>query len=421
MLNFKLLGLFLLTSFLSFTQLEEYKRRTETLCSPSFHGRGYVNKGDSIAADFIASEFGKIGLKAFKKSYFQYFNLAVNSFPELVQIKLGDNKLIAGQDFLISPESGSYDNTINVRELSVDEILNESSFKTEVKSILNKKSNYNAILFNSVNIGSDTNRLVQSTLSQLLDLMPIVIVTNHKFTWSVGRHQYKFPLIELQESAYVPNQIMYVQIDAKFIPNYQSQNVIGYLPSKKRRAETVVVTAHYDHLGSMGKDAYFPGANDNASGTAMLLLVADYFKQHPVDKNILFIAFGAEEAGLVGSRYFVNNPTYKLKKIDFVLNIDIMGSGDEGITVVNAIEQEKAFELLQKINEEKQLLTLIKKRGQTQNSDHYWFSHNQIPAIFIYTQGSNKNYHDINDVYENLKMDKVLDIRQLFVDFIERY
>ena len=421
MLKFKLLGLFLITFFLSFTQLEEYKRRTETLCSPSFHGRGYVNKGDSLAANFIANEFREIGLKALKKSYFQYFNLAVNTFPEVVQIIIGDEKLIAGQDYLISPESGSCDKTLNVKELSVDEILNENTFKSEVKAILNKASNYNAILFNSVNVGSDTNRLVESTLSQLLDLIPIVIVTNQKFTWSVGRHQYKFPLIELQQSAYVPNQKMYVHIDAKFIPNYQSQNVIGYLPSKNRRAETVVVTAHYDHLGRMGKDAYFPGANDNASGTAMLLLVADYFKQHPVDKNILFIAFGGEEAGLVGSGYFVNHPTYKLKKIDFVLNIDIMGSGDDGITVVNAVEQEKAFELLQKINEEKQLLSLIQKRGQTQNSDHYWFSHNQIPAIFIYTQGSNKNYHDINDVYENLKWDKVLDIRQLFVDFIERY
>ena len=75
------ISLFLFSVSISFGQIDEVRRVTKTLCSPEFHGRGYVNKGDSIAAEFIVNEFKKIGLKKLKKSYFQSFNLDVNTFP----------------------------------------------------------------------------------------------------------------------------------------------------------------------------------------------------------------------------------------------------------------------------------------------------------------------------------------------------
>ena len=177
----------------------------------------------------------------------------------------------------------------------------------------------------------------------------MIEIVDSKLMWSVGREQLKNPYIKIKSSIKLSSSLL-VDIDAKFENNYSSQNVVGYLPSKKWNAKTIVVTAHYDHLGRMGQDTYFPGANDNASGIAILLAIAEHFKQNKSDKNILFVAFGGEEAGLVGSHYFVNHPTYPIRKIDFVLNIDIMGSGDEGITVVNSIEQELAFQLLNSIN-----------------------------------------------------------------------
>ena len=97
-----------------------------------------------------------------------------------------------------------------------------------------------------------------------------------------------------------------------------------------------------------------------------------------------------------------------------------MGSGDDGITLVNATEQEKAYHLLEQINNQKQLISRVKKRGQTKNSDHYWFSEKGVPAIFVYTQGSNKNYHDINDTYENLIFDEVENLKELFTSFISQ-
>jgi Zn-dependent M28 family amino/carboxypeptidase len=170
----------------------------------------------------------------------------------------------------------------------------------------------------------------------------------------------------------------------------------------------------------MGSDTYFPGGNDNASGTAMLISMAKYFKENPVDYNILFIAFAGEEAGLVGSHYFVEHPLIKLDKIAFLLNLDIMGSGEEGITVVNATLFEKEFKDLQKINEEKQLLTVVKARGPAANSDHYWFTQKGVPAFFIYTMGPNKNYHDVYDTYENLSFVEYNDITSLLVEFTKR-
>jgi hypothetical protein len=153
----------------------------------------------------------------------------------------------------------------------------------------------------------------------------------------------------------------------------------------------------------MGQATYFPGANDNASGNAMLLALAEKFKASPLKKyNILFIAFAGEEAGLLGSHYMVDHPVIPLKSIRFLLNLDIMGSGEEGITVVNSTLFPKEFDRLTALNEQSKFLTQIKKRGPAANSDHYFFTEAGVPALYIYTMGPNKNYHDVFDKYDAL-------------------
>ena len=147
--------------------------------------------------------------------------------------------------------------------------------------------------------------------------------------------------------------------------------------------------------------------------------MAKYFKENPSDYNILFIAFAGEEAGLLGSKYFVENPVLKLKKIKFLVNLDIMGSGEDGVTVVNATLFEKEFALLQQINTEKSLLKVVKKRGPAANSDHYWFTLQGVPAFFVYTMGPNKNYHDVFDIYGNLSFKEYEDITTLLIEFVK--
>jgi Zn-dependent M28 family amino/carboxypeptidase len=249
---------------------------------------------------------------------------------------------------------------------------------------------------------------------------PTFVTTDQKFTWSVGRNHLKHPLIQIQDSIIEIGQKFEVNIEATLINDFEANNVIGYLPGKKKCAKTIVFCAHYDHLGGLGKNTYIPGANDNASGTAMLITLANYFKKNPSDYNMLFIAFSGEEAGLLGSEYFVSNSPLKLKKIRFVLNLDIMGSGEEGITVVNATEYVKEFELLQRINTEQQLLPKVKSRGETSNSDHYHFHQNGVPSFFIYTMGTNKHYHDVFDTYDALTFEAYNNVMKLLQTFVEQ-
>ena len=124
----------------------------------------------------------------------------------------------------------------------------------------------------------------------------------------------------------------------------------------------IVLTGHYDHLGHMGKDTYFPGANDNASGISMLLNLAKHYSEFKGENkySILFIAFGAEEAGLIGSKYFVNHPIFPLTNIKFLINMDLMGTGEEGLMVVNGKVFEKEFNLLNDINKKHNFFPKIK-------------------------------------------------------------
>lgn len=170
----------------------------------------------------------------------------------------------------------------------------------------------------------------------------------------------------------------------------------------------------------MGNEVFFPGANDNASGIALLLnLAANYSQKEPPKKTIVFMAFGAEEAGILGSKFFTENPTLPLSKINFVVNLDLLGTGSEGITVVNGAVYEKEFKMLQQINKDNNYLVAVKKRGKAANSDHYWFSEKGVPAVFIYTLGGIRAYHDVYDVSATLPLTEFEDCFRLIRDFID--
>lgn len=103
-------------------------------------------------------------------------------------------------------------------------------------------------------------------------------------------------------------------------------NLIGYIPGK--RSDWIVISAHYDHLGSasppVNGDSIYNGADDNASGLAGLLAIAGYFKQHPPQNNLLFVAFDAEEEGLQGSKAFVEHSKDFLKHVRLNINMDMI-------------------------------------------------------------------------------------------------
>ncbi len=402
----------------SFSQVEDVKRVVKKLCSQELQGRGYVNGGDSLAAEYIASEFQKAGLQNLTPNYFQRFSFPVNTFPGDFVFEIDNNQLEVGIEVIADPGSPSFNGTLNYSIFPASSILNANVILEELQKALSGES-INSIALDFRNVHPDTFALIKSFKYELAQFIPVIVITDSKLTWSVSKEQIKHPVFEVKSSKIDGTPII-VKLDAVLKPEHNTKNVIGYLPASKKTNKTIVFTAHYDHLGKLGKNTYFPGANDNASGTAMLVALANYFKINQVKYNILFIAFAGEEIGLLGSKFYVENPVMPLKDVSFLLNLDIFGSGEDGITVVNGTIFKNHFDLLTKINEEKSLLKTVKPRGYAANSDHYWFTDAGVPSFFIYTMGPNKNYHDPLDTYENLSFAEVNDMTVLLSTFVER-
>ena len=382
----------------------------DTLCSDYFKGRGYVDNGHLKAANFLVNEFEKINLEPLgKTNYIQSFKIDVNTFPYKIDLKLDGHKLIPGKDFMIDPHSCAVDGSFKVIKTNLK----------NWKSLLNSKSLYNQSIV-SIDVSNITNRDTISLYNEVKNILknhfPIFWITSNKLQWSVADYVSKFPIININREALNKNfKEVDIHLQNKFINDLNTQNVIGKAKGKGRKS--IIISAHYDHLGMMG-DVKFPGANDNASGISLLLNLATYYSKIKSKYNIIFICFGAEEAGLKGSKYFTNNPLIDLKKVQFLINLDIVGTGEDGIAIVNALEQEKAAKQIGKINSQLNAFKKIKIRGQAPNSDHYWFSVKKVPSIFIYTMGGIKAYHDPFDKSETLPLNKIEDLYNLLIEFI---
>lgn len=411
--------LFLLIATNFYAQEDLIRKWTRELCAPEMHGRGYVHNGDNIAADYLVNEYLTMGLTPVpgQKSMRQPFQFPVNTFPGRMLFTLNGVEVKPGEGYIVSPASGAYEGQL------LPFLLNKENYSTlaspgELKRGIEGNS-YNVILVDKKGITGDSLKIMDEVLTKWNEILPIVELFDKKFTWSVSTTARKYPYVYLRDSLYT-SQDMYMHIESEFVHRHTSNNIVAYIPAKKQTNKTIYFTAHYDHLGRMGVETYFPGANDNASGTAMLLSLAKHFKSYPAKYNIVFVSFAGEEAGLIGSRYYTENPLTKLSDIKFLVNLDIMGSGEEGITIVNATLFPKAFKKFKRINKKGKLLTNVNPRGPAANSDHYFFTEKGVPAVFIYTMGPNKHYHDIFDTYEELSFAEYNDLIQLLKQFVKK-
>ncbi|GAB4131679.1 MAG: hypothetical protein Fur0041_02340 [Bacteroidia bacterium] len=413
-----------------------YARKViDTLASPSMHGRGYVNAGDKKAADFIAAEFRNAGLLELKgtQNYFQHFSFPVNTFPGDVELTLhfkNGNKVSGdpGEMFLVRSASPSVKGHFKVVRLDSSVVADESRWNAFIKAGHKKEF----VLVDTTGI-RDKKQLslltnyVKYPVNVKGILLPVrmnsIEGSDHcsKLTpWDFSLVQSGTPVIEIEHIHRFVTEID-IKIGAKFIRNYTSQNVVGYIKGSEVPDSFIVFTAHYDHLGRMGKNVYFPGANDNASGVAMLLSLVKHYSsaEHRPRHSIVFIAFGAEEVGLIGSRYFTQHPLVDLNKIDFLINMDILGTGDEGITVVNATIWQNEFKELQKLNAQGSYLPQIKPRGKAAISDHYFFTEAGVKCFYFYTLGGIKAYHDTCDRRETLPLTRYEPLFLLIRDFTD--
>lgn len=350
------------------------------LTSKEFFGRGYVNNGLDKAAKYIAGELKRWQAEPlFETGYFQWFDFNVNTFPGKMEVKINGKKLKPGEDFIVSPESRGFKGSMKMKKVDSVTYMMEG-----VKDAV------------------------------------VGITLQKKLTFSVAHEAQPYCSIEVLDKKNLQEiRTVDVNIENKILTKYINKNICAFIPGRVNNDTMIVFTAHYDHLGGMGNSTYFPGANDNASGCSMLLNLVKHYAKNPPKYKTVFVFFAGEEAGLLGSKYFVEQNTLDLTKIKFLLNLDLLGTGDEGITVVNATEFKPQFELLKKLNDEKKYLPLVKPRGKAQNSDHYWFTEKGVPCFFIYTMGGIKAYHDVFDRAETLPLTRYRQVFELITRFMQ--
>ncbi|MBL7953094.1 MAG: M28 family peptidase [Flavobacteriales bacterium] len=389
------------------------RKYVKNLTAPALHGRGYVESGDGLAADWIAQQFTRMGLLPLKTDYFEPFQFNVNSFPDSVKVTIDGRRLLPGTDFIVHPASGKASGRFDLVHLSPEDLLDPAP-RAMSMGVLSGKA---ACLHFPRTTNGDSLRLFDDVERELMHFCPVVKTTTGKLTWGVAQEARPFPLIEVLPNTITDSSLtVELQVQNKLLARHEARNVLGWV--KGKGSKWIVIGAHYDHLGHMGPDALFPGANDNASGVAMMLSLAEWFSKHKPKHNILFVAFAGEEAGLVGSEWFIVDRPIDLSKIKLMLNLDILGTGDDGITVVNATAQQALFDRLVAINTEKKYLPQVKPRGPACNSDHCPFVQKNIPALFIYTMGGTAAYHDVQDREEQLPLTKFPELYALLKDFI---
>lgn len=227
-------------------------------------------------------------------------------------------------------------------------------------------------------------------------------------------------------SAHKPPRTLPCSFAARFVPNeqrLQGENVLGYVEGSDKKDELVVVTAHYDHIGTDHEDVY-NGADDDGSGTVAVLEMAEAFAQakrdgHGPRRSVLFMPVSGEEKGLLGSEWYSEHPVFPLESTVADLNIDMIGRTDSahahGAPYVYIIGSDRLSTELHRINEAANATYTHLELDNTFNaaddpnrfyyrSDHYNFAKHGVPVIF-YFSGVHEDYHQPGDEVDKIRFD----------------
>lgn len=401
-----------------YSQDSTYARKMMmTLGSPEYMGRGYVGDGNLKAAEFILNQFQQDSLKHFGEDYFQKFAFPINTIQEVGSLIIDKDTLIAGTDFYIANASKSTKGSFNIINIDDSLFVYDAEY---LKSILMRSD-----LSKSVLVFHKKNR--EARFDFKTKVGGLVFLNKDKLNpWEFSHAQdpMDYAIMDILEDKF-PEEASEISINfkSKFYPKFPTQNVISYIEGTKYPDSFIVIGAHYDHMGMMGQSVVFPGGNDNLSGTAMLLNLAKYYSQaeNKPEYSIVFMSFSGEEVGLLGSIYYVKNPLFDLKKIHFMLNLDMVGTGSKGIVVVNGTIYKEQFAQLENINKNKKYLARVKVRGEACNSDHCPFYMNKVPSFFIYTTGDEySEYHSPTDLPQSVPLTKYNEVFSLIRDFIDK-
>lgn len=204
----------------------------------------------------------------------------------------------------------------------------------------------------------------------------------------------------------------------------KGKNVIGFMDNKA--ATTIVIGAHYDHLGYGGEGSLHAGekeihngADDNASGTAALFQIAELLKERKYqNNNYLFIAFSGEEKGLWGSNYYTKHPTLPIETFNYMINMDMVGRLKDNKLAINGVGTSPVWKDALETATPKNI-TLNTTESGVGPSDHTSFYLKDIPVLHFFT-GQHEDYHKPSDDIEKLNYQGIATVVEMIVDIIKQ-
>ncbi len=386
------------------------KKQVTYLASDELKGRRAGDTGETLAAVFIAEKFKELALvpKGDNGDYFQYFTVNDGkAIAPSTRLSINGVKLDSEIDFF--PLANSLQGS-SKGESSPDIHENGQPWLVDLAESLDE---------NKSNPHFDINNLIIDKLKSAKDKGASMVLF---YNSTKEADVLKFDSKDRSEATPIPaafltskgrdkcikenNDTYFIDASLSVEPKIRkSKNVVGFLDNGAQY--TVVIGAHYDHLGlgedgnSMirgGKPEIHNGADDNASGTAAMIELAFLLKGNKAKQyNYLFIGFSAEELGLNGSKYFVENPTISLNTVNYMINMDMVGRMNDStktITVGGYGTSPSWQGMIAAVK--KKSFTIKFDSSGTGPSDHTSFYRKDIPVLFFFT-GLHTDYHKPSD------------------------
>ena len=402
---------------LSAQDLAHYKKIVKELSSAKYQGRGYAEDGANKAGKWIAKEFAKVGAD---EVTCQPFTLNINTFPGKMDVIVDGKKLTPGVDFTLREFNPGLKGEFKLYYVDME------NFDAEKMYADLATPEYEGAMVVCDFMFSMKHGKAFRKLSSKKDCSNSGMVYTWeeplKFYKAYGEKVREKPIIWVKPDFPKNAKTIKVDMENKFLENYECFNVIAKVEGN-RHDSCYVFTAHYDHLGKLGKKTYYPGAHDNASGTASIITFASHYAKNKPEFDMYFIAFSGEDANLRGSDWYVEHPVVPLSQIKFLFNLDMIADNNpKQYCEFNDVAMD-GFALFEKINAEKGYFQALDRHELDENSDHWPFAKKNVPVVFFMNEKGDayKYYHTVHDTYKNHISTNYEPSFKIIKDFIEKY
>lgn len=446
-----LLMMVCISGVLTAQDIQVAKRTIPYLASDALEGRFPGTPGDSMAMQFIESEFEAFGLNTFDFGYRQEFDIVTEiRASDECYVHWNAQELEISRDYLPLSYSGAEPLDADV-VLGTKELLKSEDTDLDgswVLVLLDDDEGSIPDYRDMIDIGiqarlRDAGGLIVSYMFDVTDStefyplqynrsfasisLPAIQVSRDVIAESLeGCDAALSDVVMSEDINKVPD--IDLQVDAQVkIDKFETTtaNLAGWIEGDNAD-EWIVVGAHYDHLGygGYGSGSRTPerydihnGADDNASGVASVLMLADHYAEHPPGVNIAFVLFGAEEQGLLGSKYFVDNMPFETDKVKTMLNFDMVGRMEDSVlSIIGTTTAEEYQDILSECDGD--LLKLKLRKGGYSGSDQAVFYSEKLPVLFFFT-GLNEDYHTPDDIESKINYEGIDMLCHLCVDLLD--